>query len=299
MDLEKPCRSIIIRDVTVSVHAPEDEDLPLIMVCGGKPTESVWKVSVEMQEGTLHPAILTNFFLSKDEAEQFSSQFLINDVYEVGDDLGMYRLSWIRKAINGRFSNGFLRSAVFQRGDPISTLPGAVLEKFGLYDPDENEIGPAVRYFIGDIRLKELAARFASRWTHAAIFEYCWMNFHHSSPAFIASAIHYHQHLSNDDFSAGYLLRDLENILEGVEIDIIKARKLKSAASAGGKAKASARRSEKEEIITEMRRLVDGGMSVARAAEILASRGLGATRSSNSKTWYRHISETPPGTVSD
>ena len=299
MDLEQPCRSIIIRNVNVSLHGPDDESLPLLLSCRGKPSESVWKVCIETQEGTLRPTILTYFLTSQHEADQFAAQFTVSDIYKIDDDLGMYRRSWVQRAINGRIANGFLRSAVFQRGDPISTLPSAVLQKLGLYDPADNEIGSDVRYFIDDIRLKELAERFASRWPHAAVFEYCWMNFHHSSPVFIAASVHYHRHISNDDFSAGYLLRDLENILEGVEVDIIKARKLRSAASAGGKAKATARRSEKEEIISEMRRLIDGGMSVARAAGILATRGLGSTGGSNRKAWYRHISETSPGTVPD
>lgn len=70
--------------------------------------------------------------------------------------------------------------------------------------------------------------------------------------------------------------------------NILRGKKVRSAASAGGSAKALESKDRNQAIIQEMESFVSSGHSVSRAANFAYKNGLGTSEGANRKLWDRH-----------
>lgn len=169
-------------------------------------------------------------------------------------------------------------------GDDESPLAFDTLREAGLSDRGPTQL---VRDFLGPQRIQELRNEHEENWGSAAVFEYCWLNLPHSSPAYLASAYQYNWYIAQDDFAAGYLWRDLESAVSGVEKEAANAIAMRQKAGKGGR-KASAR-ARKERIIS----LLEGmEQSASRNPDVvslgpssLAALGLGQAIAAKPALW--------------
>ena len=94
--------------------------------------------------------------------------------------------------------------------------------------------------FLGKQRTASLKEAFGDDWTAAAALEYSICNFPFHSPVVIAARQIYAKVVLKDEFTAGYLLRDLQVVLEGLELSADRAleysKGLKNNAQKGGDA---------------------------------------------------------------
>ncbi len=100
-------------------------------------------------------------------------------------------------------------------------LAWRTLEEAGL--SDGYRITPKVASFLGVDRIEKLRALYHDNWQAVAEMEYCWYNFDSSSSAYVAAQKQYNYFVSQNDFAAGYLQRDLEILVEGVEEAVERA----------------------------------------------------------------------------
>jgi hypothetical protein len=71
--------------------------------------------------------------------------------------------------------------------------------------------------------------------------------------------------------------------------EVTKAKQNTRDARKGGHARGEARRQSRDAVLAEMRLLIDKGHSASRAAELVAKKGLGASREANRALWKRYF----------
>jgi hypothetical protein len=104
-----------------------------------------------------------------------------------------------------------------------------------------------------------------------------------------AMAMHAH-HVERNDFAFGYLIAQIDH-RRATESDFLRGKKSVDSGKLGGAARKSATAARTRKTIAEMRNLVGRGMSVRRAAELVAKRGVGASTEANKKLWNRHLNK--------
>jgi hypothetical protein len=86
---------------------------------------------------------------------------------------------------------------------------------------------------------------------------------------------------------AGATARELELALLNRE-HAVRGRKTIRAASEGGKQRRRKFSPDTQKVLNEMQRLIGDGHSVARAADLARSKGMGQSKTANQRLWYRH-----------
>lgn len=74
----------------------------------------------------------------------------------------------------------------------------------------------------------------------------------------------------------------------GQKASILTGKPVRKGAKLGGEMRAGKFRPQTSNIIEEMRRLINNGQSISRAAELVASNGLGKNKEANRALWKRH-----------
>ena len=127
--------------------------------------------------------------------------------------------------------------------------------------------------FLGKQRTASLKEAFGDDWNEAAALEYSICNFPFNSPVVIAARQLYTKAVLKDDFAAGYLLRDLQVVLEGLELLADRAleysKGLKSNAQKGGNAMRS---------ISEERKRIFNQIALDNLAEWISENRKGQAR---------------------
>ena len=126
-------------------------------------------------------------------------------------------------------------------GDSDSPLAFDVLLEAGVLEPGY-QISRRALEFLGRRRIASLKRRFEENWSVAAEYEYCFLNFPRSSPAYVAAVYRYHYYITGNDFAAGYLWRDLECLVHGVETAAIATILMRQKAGEKGRARSTAAR---------------------------------------------------------
>lgn len=272
--------------------------------------EVIWAALLHVRRGAKPLSRNIAAFSTREEADQFCRDILETEIEHDREKFFLSRLS--SKAFDRMLAEGLLGAdqmdhVDFGIGPPIDQV---VLEAAGVYlplrgpmdfDAAANDwLSPKVVHSLGVSRKVGLKKAFGAQWSVVAAFEYCWRNFPHSSPAYLAAAYHYHLQISRNLLLAGYLLRDLEIVWENIEEDAQKGARVVAAAKAGGAARAAKAAGDRAAVIEHMSELVIGkGMTPAKASQILHRQGIGTSESNNRQIWYRHKPVTLPGTVTD
>jgi len=102
------------------------------------------------------------------------------------------------------------------------------------------------------------------------------------------AAMAYHAYfVERNDFAFGYLTAQLDQRRE-TEKDFLRGRKSVESGRAGAEIRAKHSHAETERVLREIKRLVQRGHSISRAASIAAHGGVGSSPSANRKLWERH-----------
>lgn len=227
-------RQTIVRDVHVSRLTRDSLGFPKEVFDElGQPSE-VWEVRFTIREGMLPQTSFREFFLTEEEANQKAAAFPAGSEYEDSPRswLKSRGEDFFRKIVDG---GGMLLGV----GDEDLYLPWKVLVDEGITAPNGIHASQKVLDRLGQARIEELKNRFGDNWEAAAEFEYCWLETPHSSAVCIAAECRFHHFISENDFATGYLLRDLEVLVHGVEREASKAIQMRQNAGKAGSVQSS------------------------------------------------------------
>ncbi len=157
----------------------------------------------------------------------------------------------------------------------------------GITEPNGLHVSRKVLDYLGKQRVGALKTRFGENWEAVAEFEYCWQEMPQSSAAFRAAACRYHYFISGNEFAAGYLSRDLEVLVHGVEEEATKAIEMrKKAGEAGSRTSAKAREARRSALLAAMEDVAQRNPDVVKLGEeALASLALSQSTEAESGLW--------------
>lgn len=248
MDHTQAIRKTIVVGLDVRHSKPGDPMHPLI--AGNDKAAEVWTIFLRTRSGMLPESSSLHYFNSPQDADAFASKHPIGS--EVDPKVQWFgseqkRLSFVRGCVDRRYVPSAMNA-----GDWESSLAFDVLDDAGLANYRDG-VSRTVLDSLGQSRTEHLKTLFEENWKIAAVFEYCWLNLPASSPAYIAALYQFHYYITEDDFAAGYLWRDLETLVHGVETAAINSAEMrKRAGLAGSEKSAQARASRRSALIAEM-----------------------------------------------
>lgn len=252
MEPTQAMRKTVVTKIDLSHKKPGDPLYPgaIHEEMDGK---DVWMVYLRTRTGLLPENFSLRLFLTQAEAEDFVSR------HPAGSEL-TDTFRWIGHE-NRRQSivRAQIDSQVVPRcgnaGDGDSPLAFNVLEEAGLTNWRDG-VSTQVLDNLGRQRLGTLKHKFGENWTVAAVYEYCCLNLPDSSPAYVAALYQFHNYITGDDFAAGYLWRDLETLVYGVETAALKSLEMrKKAGAAGSEKSALARDARRKALMDEIESL--------------------------------------------
>jgi hypothetical protein len=225
---------------------------PAHLLKEGQPQKDIWLLWTTLRSGLTPPSTIWRVCESEIEAHEFMRKHPVGSVIlEVSAQHSVWH-DWVRDVIDTGFPIGIAA------GDGDSPLAFDTLTDAGIYEQRYgNKLSKEIIDFLGEIRISELRDRFLDKWEIAAAFEYCFSNLPHSSAAYVAAHYQYHYYITMDDFSAGYIWRDLEILTDGVETLAVKAIETRQKAGQAGSVKsAEARGARRAALLVEMEGLV-------------------------------------------
>ena len=230
-DYRASTRKTTIEDVRIDHHSPAGGFFPdWVAKLNGGERSDVWIVWITSSTGMTPRTIRHFIFSSQDEAQIFSSRYPVGEVVREGlFDSPPPLQDFVRREIDQVSTHGFASPA-----DPESFLVYEALQRGGITEQLGEEPSNAVQEFLGSARIEELKTIHGGVWSKCAEFEYCRLKLPHSSPAYVASACRFHYYVTQDDFSAGYFLRELESLAMGVEAEAIRSREMRKNAGKRG-----------------------------------------------------------------
>lgn len=254
-------RKITVRSVQVNHLLRGDPSFPTINFKEEKdPPQEIWRVRVSFREGMRPEHRLDHICRSRQEADELAATYKIGTetksvIQSVWDNLG---LEFLESSID--------RGSVFMAGPDgdqsqvyETLLDAGIISEIGIYPSRK------VLDFLGKERVNELRMIYPENWQVAAEFEFCWQNFHHSSAVFIAAACGFKYDIEKDEYAAGYLLRDLEIIVHGVEAVATKVQEMREkAGGAGGKTSTGARNRRRSDLLSKIEALAERSPDVVR-----------------------------------
>lgn len=280
MDYNAASRQTIIREVEIF----QPGEFPNTTYPKNTP---VWLAMVRTKTGLLPDNIGFLTFETEAQAREFERKNPPGTVLpeKTSAEVDTELREWLESIMDGPSAGVFLNV-----GGDDGYLAWQILSESGVNDGINTS--KHVIDYLGSKRVEALKNIHGGNWNVAAEFEYCWLNYDKSSPTFIAAAYEYHTYITGNDFSAGYLLRDLECLVHGIEAGAMKAKSILAAAKAGGAARSANSKAQRDAVLDEMARLIGEGKSVSSAALIAANRGIGRSQDANRKAWSRHKSGT-------
>lgn len=211
----------------------------------------IWHVFTTVKTGFDRTSSTLSLYKSEAEAVKATKAYPEGSILPQNELPIPFRLQEIQQD-DGGFS-GLLTSA----GDTDFFKCYDVLMGAGIIQRNTDPT-KAVLDWLGEDRVASLTAEFSANWHIAAELEYCAHHFPRSSLAFTSSLIFFNYFITEDDFSAGYLLRELEFIMGGAEEIATSAAKLRAkAGAAGGEASRSAKNRRLKAFMEEIENLGD------------------------------------------
>jgi hypothetical protein len=229
-------------------------------------------------------------FDTEGEAEAFV------DAHPVGSELP--GRNWDGVKFDGKkFIQAVVNSggASIGAGDEDLYLPWHVLSEAGITSASDDAAFRKIKDYLGELRLDDLKSRFDENWEAAAVFEYCFQACPHSSAVYLAAACRFHYFITGNDFAAGYLLRDLEVVVQGVENEAVKSmNRKKRAGEAGSKTSTKARKARLEALLAEMEMITSRNPDFANFDEMTIARlAVSKCEETNPNLWRQGKGQLP------
>ncbi len=251
MDMTKPARKEVIEKTKV-VEIKKGSSVFDEYVSAE--CNELWAVFIWVRSGTILQTPHVLFFDTKEEASEFAGKIQIG--IPVSDQLDIGRVAneecdfeGIRESID----LNKIRTEADAEADEKDSLEVTyrILSDAGVINFESRELCGCVIDFIGADRITFLKSDFLDKWKFVAAYEYCSMKYSSTAPATISSFCLYSYFVLNDKFYAGYMLRDLEFIIHGVEAEAQKAADKKKMAGEKGKAASKRGRNDRRMALLE------------------------------------------------
>lgn len=215
--------------------------------------QELWKVWVGIKVGLDRQDFFARIFSCEDDANSFVSANPIGTELVRDDD--PWPLDFMELFKDDLSRSSLLFSA---GGDPNLGIIYECLYSAGVIYKHNFKITKEVLYWAGQDRVAWAKEREPENWECVIELEYCTYHFLTSSLAYMAAQFHFNYYVTQDDYSAGYLMREIEMILGGAESiaeKTLTARR--SAGAAGGLASQSAKNSRLAMFMNEVENLGD------------------------------------------
>lgn len=234
-EVTKASRSRVITDISQHHFNRDDMLASKGKFEQNKTLQEYWTVFFTVRDGLLPEKIWSSDFDTLDEAQSFIEKHPVGTEFSAIYDLRNSLPEDQRWVIDDIVKGGLFSPNPSSAGDEDSPLAFQVLEKAGVKNVNNVGLTRVVQNYLGSVHLEELKCKHGDNWEAAAAFEYCALNFPHSSAAYLAAAYQYCYYIKNDDFAAGYFWRDLEVVYYGVETGAVKALEMRKRAGEKGK----------------------------------------------------------------
>lgn len=220
----------------------------------------LWITSVCTKSGSLPESTGIIVHESKMAAEEHLLQYQTGSIFEPGqDEEDLFQT--VQKVFGQRiFDEPELGKTFLSTPNDDGYLTWKTLSDAGLNDGIN--LATKVSDYLGPERIKALKDIYGDNWEVAAEMEYCWYNLDSSSSAYVAAQQQYNFFISQNDYAAGYLQRDLEILTEGVEDAVERANAFFEKQS-----KRSAKGGEANAIKAQTRRLTFYSLALKSTAE--------------------------------
>lgn len=285
MTLTNPTRKHIVKEIRVRAEKRGSFGYPPKEAFdGGEEPETVWVVTLRIQEGLLPEHTVWMYLRSEQEADKVKSEYPVGSEYP-------YVSPFLEIDLDKWIAVGFFPIA---GGDEELYLPWQVLMDAGISDENGLHASKMVLDYLGKERIEELKKKYGENWQAVAEYEYCYKNTSNSSPAFVAAAARFCYFVLENDFKAGYLLRDLEVLVNGVESEAAKAMEMrKKAGGAGGKTSRKARDERRADLIDKIETVAARNPDMIRiGAEALAKLAVEDCERENPTLWSQGKGQT-------
>ncbi|WP_131541762.1 hypothetical protein [Nioella sediminis] len=256
-------RKTIVQNVHVNHWTRDSLGFPKVAFEGQEQPAEVWAVHFTVREGMLPEKSFFELFLTEEEANQKA------DAFPAGSEYEEVSRQWLKTQGEDFFRKIIDTGGMFLgAGDEDLYLPWKVLVDGGITAPNGVHVSQKVLDRLGQERIEGLKNRFGDNWEAAAEFEYCWLETHHSSAVCIAAECRYHYFISGNEFAAGYLLRDLEVLVHGVEKEASKAIQMRQNAGKAGSAQSSkSREARRSALVAAMEDVAARNPDIAKLGE--------------------------------
>ena len=285
MDYRKATRKTFVEKIDIR-HSKPGEPFHMDNLTPDEPAREMWTVWITTRSGLLPTTLSASIFYSEVEALEFTKMHPVgSEILEVvAANVG--KPEQLRKYIERMMDEGGHFLGVGDIGDEESPLAFDILDDAGVRDKGYG-VSQKVIDFLGKQRVGALKNMHGDNWCSAAAFEYCWLNLPHSSPAFVAAKYQFHYYITQDDFSAGYLWRDLENLVGGVEASAIKAKEMRTkAGAAGSERSAMARHARRSALMGSMADVVARNPDIVKLGhKAVATLAVSDSASKNPTLW--------------
>lgn len=265
MTLTEATRKYIVKGARIRKEARGSIGFPKGAFEEGREPSEVWRVYLDVQEGLLPQESILTYFLSEEEAKAYTKKHPIGSIFTYS------------------FTSEFIEKMDFEKwvdlgwfpikaGGPNSFTVFDTLKSSGITDEAGINTSQHIIDALGTERVKALIEIYGENWQVVARYQYCVNALPHSSPAYIAAAHDFCYFILEDDFKAGYLLRDLEVLLNGVEVTAVQAIEMRQKAGRSGSRKSSQAREKRRSMLFE--RMVELASRNADIAQLLGAEGV-------------------------
>lgn len=213
---------------------------------------TIWRNQINLEVGLDRTTVSFEFFRNQQDAEEYIARFPVGTVLAKESDFVPFDM-WGEDGSGAASCNLFFSAG--GDGPEIGILDSLV--GAGVLD-ESYRIAALVMEWAGPQKVDWSKQYFGDNWSVAIEMDYCTNHFPMSSLAHLAARIRFATYISGDDFTAGYLSRELEQLLGGVQELAESALSTRNkAGEAGSKASQFKRMQRLEAFFGEVTRLAD------------------------------------------
>ena len=182
----------------------------------GIETEVFWIVWRVIRHGSLPEDTDFRFFENKQEAQEYLDANPIGTILRDPRNIAeFFKARQPDNVVEQIFDKPNSPINFLRAGDEDGSLAWQVLNDAGLNDG--YSVSQKILDFLGANRVEKIKSVHGENWKVAAEMEFCFQTLSSSSSAYVAAQRQYNYYVTQDDFAAGYLQRDLEMLVHGVE----------------------------------------------------------------------------------
>lgn len=219
--------------------------------------DPVWTVHLEMRTGLDKLATSFRTFASEDAAKDAVKSRPVGRKY--GDGIG-YPVRFQEFAQNAPTNPNRILSDLFTvfEGHSIDGICYDALSGAGVKTEAGYSTSDAVKEWVGSDTIAWMKEAFGENWSVVAEFEYSINHFPRLSLACLASQLFLAQYVTEDDFSVGYLTKEIQVIAGGTEQAASHSTEIRKKAGQGGaRASRDRRQANLETLMQEIEKLAD------------------------------------------